>query len=91
MITRLPIITLQECILFYNNQITNRRICTLDKTKRRGTCAGDDGGPLVYSNRLVGVLLFRGSKIGDNPDIFVNLNHPELNHWVIENMNVLRA
>ena len=89
MITRLPIITLNECIQRFHAQLTENNICTLDLSRRRGTCLGDEGGPLVYNNRLLGVLLYPGEDLGVIPDIFINLNEPILRAWVIEIRNRL--
>ena len=90
MITRLPIITLAECIQHYHGQLTGRYICTLDLSRRRGTCLGDQGGPLVYNDRLLGVLLYQGVTVGANPDIFININEPNQRAWIIAMRNMLR-
>ena len=82
MITRLPIITLGECSHHTHYPISERNLCTLDLSKRRGTCLGDEGGPLVYDNRLLGVLLYTGDELGENPDIFININEPHQIAWV---------
>ena len=93
MVTRLPIISEQECETSYGGEviITNRQICTLDRTKRRATCIGDEGGPLVYNDRLLGTMSYlRGVHVGENADVFVNLNHPEHIQWINEMINILR-
>ncbi|XP_033223228.1 trypsin-like [Belonocnema kinseyi] len=85
---RLPIIPLAECMRIYwgRIRITDENICTLDETKRRGTCYNDEGGPLAVmfppleEPRLLGVSHFRGKKLGHDPDVFINLNHEEINH-----------
>ena len=86
MVTRLPIISLNECIR-YHPHITDRNICTLDLSRRRGTCLGDQGGPLVYNDRLLGVLLYPGDDISENADIFININEPHQREWVIAMRN----
>ncbi|XP_033219077.1 chymotrypsin-1-like [Belonocnema kinseyi] len=90
MITRLPIISEQDCRHATPNPV--RRICTLDTSRRRGTCTGDEGGPLVSirNNQLIGVLLFSSFEVGIYPDIFVNLIEPFEQQWVTYNMNILR-
>ena len=88
--TRLPIIPTIVCRQLYARRarITNDEICTHDVTKRRGTCIGDLGGPLVYSDRLLGIMsALRGVPIGQGPDVFVNLNHPEIHEWVTNTIN----
>ncbi|XP_033223513.1 trypsin-like [Belonocnema kinseyi] len=90
--TRLPIISLEECIRIYEGRvtITDKQICTLDTSKRRGTCNGDLGGPLVIrfpslqAPLLLGIMYQTGRKFGTDPDIFINLNHDELNEWIID-------
>ena len=89
MITRLPIITLAECVHHHRGQLTERNICTLDLSRRRGTCLGDQGGPLVYDNRLIGILLYTGVNLGEDPDIFVNIIDPAHRAWIIEMRNYL--
>ena len=89
MITRLPIITLNECIQAHHAHITENEICTLDLSRRRGTCLGDQGGPLVYNDRLLGVLLYPGDDLGVIPDLFINLNEPIQRALVIQIRNHL--
>ncbi|XP_033226980.1 brain-specific serine protease 4-like [Belonocnema kinseyi] len=103
MITRLPIISVEECIeslKTYNgySPVTHKNICTLDISNRRGTCHGDGGGPLLYPInspgplKLLGIMSYlRGVIIGKHADVFVNLNHPELHLWVIRKMHELQA
>ena len=43
---------------------------------------GDEGGPLVYDDRLLGVLLYTGNELLENPDIFININDPDQHAWV---------
>ena len=63
--------------------IAEEDICTLDTSKRRGTCIGDLGGPLVYDNRLLGMMsVIRGINFGEDPDVFTCLNHLDIHQWV---------
>lgn len=89
--TRLFIISNEECSRLYYKRlhITNRSICTLDITKRRGTCIDDIGGPLavqfppLQTPLLVGIMTdLRGKIFGEDPQIFINLNHQAINHWI---------
>lgn len=92
--TRLPIISLGECITIYERRvtITDRDICTLDTSQRRGTCSGDLGGPLtvrfppLQAPLLLGIMYLTGRKFGKDPDIFINLNHDDLNEWINHEM-----
>ncbi|XP_033225731.1 trypsin-like [Belonocnema kinseyi] len=90
--TRLFIIPLAECIRRYQGRaiISDRSICTLDETKRRGTCIDDVGGPLVlrlpprYVHQLLGIMSEqRAEEFGIDPDVFINLNRQEIHHWII--------
>ena len=88
--TRLPIIPLEECVQIYGQRahISNANICTLDTTRRRCTCIGDLGGPLVYGNGLLGIMSdIRGKKFGEDPDVFISLNYPEIHEWVTNIIN----
>ena len=90
--TKLPIITHQECGELYHGLGANpdHNICTFDPTRRRATCNGDEGGPLVYENRLLGILIYRGWYPWESPDIFVNFNNPDIHQSVNFHMNVVR-
>ena len=90
--TRLPIIPPQECLHGYVGDflITFRYMCTLDRTRRRGTSVGDEGGALVYQRRLLGVLLHRSTEIGVHPDVFVKLTLYEHQNWVTSTIARLR-
>ena len=89
--TKLPIITLQECREIYHGPLSDARICTFDRSQRRATCVGDEGGPLVYDNRLLGILLFIGGPSWVNPDIFINFNDPLMHRLVNYHVNELRV
>ena len=91
--TKLPIIPLAECEQLYHglNDIEEHNICTFDASRRRAACNGDEGGPLVYETRLLGILVYRGWSIWDVPDVFVNFNNPVIHHIVNYRMNVLRG
>ena len=89
---QMPIISRAECHNAYLRRavITDKHVCTLDRTGRRGTCEGDGGNPLVVKGQLLGALSFRkGIVNGRNPDVFVNLNDPEHKAWVISNLETL--
>ena len=88
--TRLPLITPHECSERYHGPMQNQIICTLDESKRRAGCLGDEGGPLVFENRLLGILLFRGRPAWQNPDIFFNFNNLNIHNWVNFHINILR-
>lgn len=48
-------ITNEECINF-NNLLTDNVICTMNP-RNQGVCFGDEGGPLVVDNFIVGVVM----------------------------------
>ena len=87
--TRLPILTPEECSELYPGPLANIRICTHDRSRRRLPCLGDEGGPLVYADRLLGILLYRGGPAW--PDVFVSFNSPNTHHLVNFLMNELRG
>ncbi|XP_033219041.1 ester hydrolase C11orf54 homolog [Belonocnema kinseyi] len=81
-ITHLPIISNQECALKHGHNINDPRyICTLDTSKRRATSLGDEGGPLVFQNHLIGVLLYHTLETGIHPDVFINLLDNNEHQW----------
>ena len=91
--TRLPIISLEECTNLHaghNGPHIFRYICTFDRTGRRATSVGDQGGPLVYRHRLLGVLIQSSLNIGVYPDVFINLNQLVQQQWIIGTMHHLR-
>ena len=89
--TKLPIITHEECSELYPAFLPDQHICTLDKSRRRAPCVGDEGGPLVYDDHLLGMLLHRGFPTWNFPDIFFNFNNIHIHHLVSFHMNVLRG
>ena len=91
--TKLPIITSQECSERYHDQNLeeNHKICTYDATGRRSACGGDEGGPLVYQDRLLGILLFTGWFSWGHPNIFLNFNSLEMHEVINFHMNGLRG
>ena len=80
--TKLPIITHQECIRLCpgHNLDENHNICTFDTTGRRSACAGDEGGPLVFDDRLLGI--FTGWLPRGYPNIFINFNNVNMHNLV---------
>ena len=90
--TVLPIITNQECNYLYGGRGPNPNfhICTFDGRRTRAACRGDEGGPLVYENRLLGILLFTGWQTWTHPDVFVNFNNLDIHNSVNFHMNVVR-
>ena len=89
--TKLPILTRQECNELCGGPLPELQICTYDASRRRAPCLGDEGGPLVYDDRLLGMLLFRGWPSWIHPDIFLNFNDPNMHHMVNFHLNVLRG
>ena len=90
--TKLPIITHQECNQYFSGHgpNENHNICTFDGSRRRAACSGDEGGPLVYDKRLLGILIVRSLNTWKTPDIFVNFNSFNLHDSVNFHMNVAR-
>ena len=88
--TKLPILTYEECTAHFGTPLPEQQFCTLDTSRRRSPCLGDEGGPLVYDNRLLGILLFRGRPTWVYPDIFINFNNLNIHDMVNFHMNALR-
>ena len=89
--TKLPILTHEECNEYFLDPIPNDEICTFDRSRRRAACKGDTGGPLVYQNRLLGLLRFRAFRPWTHPDVFFNFNNHEIHQIVDMHMNTLRG
>ena len=86
---RVPIISQQECAKIYEGHfhITDKHICTFDRSQEKYCSRGDSGAPLVVFSHLVGVLIFIGETLGrGHPDIFINLDHPIYSHWIMSNI-----
>ena len=87
--TKLPIITQEECREYFYGTLPEHQICTFDRSNRRSACSGDEGGPLVYNNRLLGILLFTGWRPWTHPDIFFHFNDPRIHRLISSHMNEL--
>ena len=88
--TKLPILNHQECSAHFNGPIRNDQICTFDSSRRRAPCIGDAGGPLVYEDRLLGILLFRSRVPWGRPDIYFDFNHHDTHAVINFHMNEVR-
>ena len=90
--TKLPIITHQECSQRYDGHGPNEDffICTFDESRRRAACSGDDGGPLVYQDRLLGILFYTGWRTWTHPDVFVKFNNLNTRNTINFHINVVR-
>ena len=89
--TKLPIITLQECRERLHAHVPDDQICTFDISRRRSACRGDEGGPLVYEERLLGMLISAGWLDWTHPDIFFNFNNNEIHELVNFHINEVRG
>ena len=67
----------------------NHLICTFDGSQRRSACAGDEGGPLVYNDRLLGI--FTGWLPSTLPNIFIHFNSQIMHNLVNLHMNEVRV
>ena len=91
--TKLPIITHQECSQLYEGHgpNPNHNICTFDASRRRAACVGDEGGPLVFDNRLLGILIYVGWLPWTHPDVFLSFNNLDIHNMVHFHINVVRG
>ncbi|XP_033225813.1 trypsin-like [Belonocnema kinseyi] len=82
-----PLISKAECRKAYprpRGWITNKEICTLDKSGNKGSGLGDSGDPLVVNGQLLGVMAWsRGLADGKSPDVYINLSHPLYRNWIL--------
>ena len=86
---QVPIISQQECANIYvgHFHITDKHLCTLDRSLQKYCSRGDAGAPLVVHSQLAGVLIFLGEALGrGHPDIFINLDHPMYSNWIMSNI-----
>ena len=88
--TKLPIITQQECNGYFDDPVPNDHICTFDTSRRRAACIGDEGGPLVYEGRLLGILNFSGWRPWTYPDVFLSFNNHNMHIRVNFHLNIMR-
>ena len=65
-----------------SGHITHQNICTFDPFRK--SCYGDDGGPLVVSGFLAGILTWSGGMSDTilRPDVYVNLADPNIKEWI---------
>ena len=89
--TKLPIITHQECSVRFGVLLPNDQICTFDSSRRRAACLGDEGGPLMYNDRLLGLLILRGYPTWEYPDTFFNFNSLHAHDLVNLHTNIVRG
>ena len=86
-----PTISREECIHHYRGrfEISDKNICTLDKSGRKSCSFGDSGAPLVAKSKLIGVHSSAGNNLSYiNPDIYMNLSHPAYKNWIILNLQI---
>ena len=89
--TIVPTISVAECINYYRGrcEVSDKNICTLDRSGRRSCSFGDSGSPLVADRKLIGVHSSAGSDLSRvNPDIYVNLSHPAYKNWIISHLRL---
>ena len=81
----MPVMSLESCEETLKNvlEITDRNICTFDRSSRKKCAIGDSGNPLVIAYRLVGVYA-GGATLGVpvGPDVFMYLSHPAYRNWI---------
>ena len=81
----MPVMSLESCKETLKNvlEITDRNICTFDRSFRKKCAIGDSGDPLVIAYQLVGVYSGGGSSgVPVGPDVFIHLSHPAYRNWI---------
>ena len=91
--TKLPIITHEECgrLHAWHGADGDQKFCTFDASRRRAACKGDEGGPLVYDDRLLGILLYTAWMPWTQPDVFFDFNNLNIHNMVDFHMNIIRG
>ncbi|KAJ8682685.1 hypothetical protein QAD02_018477 [Eretmocerus hayati] len=88
----LPLVDESDCNEVYKDfgGIADDQMCAgFFSSKGKGPCHGDEGGPLVYDDQLVGVYAKQFNKTcGDryHPDVFTNVTHHH--KWISKTIRV---
>lgn len=81
----LPIVTMEVCNRNYGGRITPDMVCAGLPEGGRGTCVGDNGGPLVFNGVQVGVVSWgRGCGRPNFPTVFARV--PSFITWIRQNL-----
>lgn len=72
----------------YRGGITDRMICAGDRNGGKGACLGDEGGPLVASNKLVGIYSWVDGGCGfpQYPGVYTKVS--ALCNWIVINVGL---
>ncbi|KAJ8933220.1 hypothetical protein NQ318_010588 [Aromia moschata] len=87
------VLSLSDCGEYYNDYVNNilyvteNYVCT-SGCKKRGTCNGDSGGPLIHDGTQIGIVSI-GTKLCElcSPSIYTNLGR--YLDWIEDNSDVV--
>lgn len=71
-----PSVPVDQCKVFYGNKIKPQHICIKYNRPIQQACNGDNGGPLLLTNRLqVGVMSFGTTPCTDAPSVYTRTSY----------------
>ncbi|KAI8436301.1 hypothetical protein MSG28_004341 [Choristoneura fumiferana] len=70
--------------IFGTNSITDNMLCAHTEQRGLGGCTGDDGGPLLHNNVVIGVHSFHvGCSLTDRPGVYTRVSR--YTDWILAN------
>ncbi|NXC75160.1 PRS57 protease, partial [Anhinga anhinga] len=76
--TATTIIKRSLCRTLWRGKVTANMLCGASRnTTLQGVCAGDSGGPLIFKEKVYGIVSFSGERCGDRryPDIYTKISN----------------
>ncbi|NWQ85873.1 PRS57 protease, partial [Burhinus bistriatus] len=76
------------CRTLWRGKVSPNMLCGASRnTTLQGVCAGDSGGPLIFKEKVYGIVSFSGERCGDRryPDIYTKIsNYIEWVHHTVQ-------
>ncbi|NXS71398.1 PRS57 protease, partial [Pandion haliaetus] len=66
------------CRTLWRGKVSTNMLCGASRnTTLQGVCAGDSGGPLIFKEKVYGIVSFSGERCGDRryPDIYTKISN----------------
>ncbi|NWR58958.1 PRS57 protease, partial [Bucorvus abyssinicus] len=76
--TRTTIIKRKLCRTLWRGKISGNMLCAASRNATlQGVCAGDSGGPLIFKEKVYGIVSFSGERCGDlrYPDTYTKISN----------------
>ncbi|KAM9621550.1 serine protease 57-like isoform 2-T2 [Morphnus guianensis] len=76
--TGTTIIKRSLCRTLWRGKVSTNMLCGASRnTTLQGVCAGDSGGPLIFKEKVYGIVSFSGERCGDRryPDIYTKISN----------------